>query len=104
MLQTNALLLVDDSAENALTCARTEPHQHVLLFGHYPWNAEIRAPDEDEHPDDKLTYVELEREGKLPEAKERRQKRIERGWLPEGVRRVRDWQEVVEYVRSTFGA
>lgn len=100
MLQTNALLLVDDSAENALTCARLEPHQRVLLFGSYPWNAEIRNPADPEHPDDKKTYVELEKEGKLDEAKERRQKRIDDAWLPKGVQRVKNWDEVVEFVKG----
>lgn len=100
MLQTNAMLLVDDSAENALTCARLEPRQRVLLFGSYPWNAEIRAPEEPAHPDDKKTYVELEQEGKLAEAQERRQRRIDAAWLPEGVKRVRNWDEVVEFVRG----
>lgn len=99
MMQTNALLLVDDSAENAITCARLDPPKKVLLFGSYPWNAEIRNPAEPENPDDKKTYVELEKEGKLDEARERRQKRIDEAWLPKGVTRVRDWKEVVEYLK-----
>lgn len=100
MLQTGALLLVDDSAENALTCARLKPRQRVLLFGSYPWNAEVRSPHEAEHPDDKKTYVELEKEGKLAEAQARRQKRIDAAWLPEGVTRVKNWGEVVEFVKA----
>lgn len=99
-MQTNALLLVDDSAENAMTCACLQPAKTVLLFGSYPWNAEVRPPHVEPHPDESKTYVELEAEGKLYEARERRRQRIEHGWLPEGVMRVKDWEAVVEFVRG----
>lgn len=102
MRQTNALLLVDDSAENAVAAASADPPARVLLFGEYPWNAEIVPPHGEcaAHPHDKLIYVERERQGLLVECKARRDMRIEHGWLPAGVSRVPDWEGVVDAVRA----
>lgn len=100
MRQVGAMLLVDDSAENALAAAAADPPAKVLLFGEYPWNAEIIPHDGDcaAHPHDKLIYVEREEQGLVEECKERREKRIELGWLPDGVARVKDWNAVVAMV------
>lgn len=102
MKQTNAILLVDDSAENALSAAKAPEPPRVLLFGSYPWNAEIVPPHGhgEAHPDDKLIYIECEKCGGLDQRKERRQQRIERGWLPDNVSRVKDWDAVVNWLEG----
>lgn len=99
MKQTNALFLIDDSAENALAAAAAPEPPRVLLFGAYPWNAEIVPPsgEGEAHPDDKLIYIEAEKDGKLAEREERRQTRIKRGWLPDNVTRVSGWPGVVAW-------
>lgn len=96
------MLLVDDSAENALAAAAADPPAPVLLFGTYPWNAEIVPPHGEctAHPHDKLIYVDREEQGILVECLERRNMRIDHGWLPEGVTRVHDWNEVVKFVQG----
>ena len=102
MRQTGAMLLVDDSAENAVAAANADPPAPVLLFGSYPWNAEIVPPHGEcaAHPHDKLIYIEREELGLLDECKERRNMRIEKGWLPPGVTRVKNWDEVVAFVEG----
>ncbi|GMK58224.1 hypothetical protein CspeluHIS016_0502560 [Cutaneotrichosporon spelunceum] len=99
MKQTGAMLLVDDSAENALAASKAAEPPRVLLFGNYPWNAEIVAPGE-AHPHDKLIYIDCEECGHLPARHQRRQARIARGWLPDNVSRVSDWNAVVEWVEG----
>jgi hypothetical protein len=102
MRQVGAMLLVDDSAENALAAAAADPPARVLLFGSYPWNAEIVPPHGEcaAHPHDKLIYIERQEQGVIPECKSRRAMRIDHGWLPEGVTRVLDWEAVLAHVEG----
>lgn len=53
-------------------------------------------------PEDTMTYVELQEAGLLEKRAIRRKKLIEEGWLPKGVERVRNWDEVVAWVEK-FG-
>lgn len=100
MQQVNALLLVDDSAENAIHAAQADPPAKVLLFGSYPWNAEIVPPSGEGAKDaeDEIIYVDAAAQGKLATRAARRKARIDRGWLPAGVTRVKDWEAVVEFI------
>ncbi|TXT15585.1 hypothetical protein VHUM_00088 [Vanrija humicola] len=105
MRQTGAKLLIDDSSENALAAAAADPPERVLLFGGWPWNVAIVPPDGEgaAHPDDKKLYVELAaEEGGLAAAAERRAVRIRRAWLPKGVERVANWNDVVEWVKKYY--
>lgn len=97
--QTQALLLIDDSAENALDASRADPPVKVLLFGQYPWNAVIGAPERDDEID-KMTYVEWGQQGLMGRVEERRKKRIEEDWLPDHVERVASWDEVVRWLEK----
>jgi hypothetical protein len=96
---TNSLFLIDDSAENAYEASTHTPPAHVLLFGTYPWNAVVHRP-ENAVAEDKMTYVEKEARGVLDKFAQRRQDAIKEAWLPEGVERVGNWQEVVQWVKS----
>jgi hypothetical protein len=49
--------------------------------------------------EDKMTYVEWQNRGLLDQVEKRRKERIERGWLPEHVERVSDWNEVVQWLQ-----
>lgn len=98
---TNALFLIDDSAENARDAASASPPVKVLLFGDYPWNAIVHKHG-DEQSEDTMTYVELEKRGMLEKRAERRKQLIQRAWLPEGVERVKDWNAVISWV-DAFG-
>lgn len=102
MKQTNAILLVDDSAENALAASKAAEPPRVLLFGDYPWNAEVVPPSGPgaAHEDDKLIYIEAEKLGRLEERAARRKERIERGWLPDNVQRVKNWEGVVSWLEG----
>ena len=94
----NAKLLIDDSAENALACAKeASPPIPVLLFGDYSWNQRVSRLD---HPQDHLGYKErLEFEhGEEWWKKESVDKE-----LPENVKRVKNWEEVVAHVESLSG-
>lgn len=66
----------------------------VLLFGRYPWN-EVVGPPEEMDELDGGTYVEWREGGKMEEVEKRRKGRVERGWMPDHVERVGDWDEVV---------
>lgn len=92
------MFLIDDSAENALDAAAASPPVKVLLFGDYPWNAAVH-PRGEEEPEDTMTYVELEKRGRLENRAKRRKELIERAWLPEGVERVKDWAEIISWVQ-----
>lgn len=92
------MFLIDDSAENALQAANASPPAKVLLFGDYPWNAVV-LHDEGQ-AEDTMTYVELKEAGLLEKRAERRKKLIEEGWLPDGVERVRNWDEVIAWVEK----
>ena len=88
----NVKLLIDDSVENALSCASASPPVPVLLFGDYPWNQRYSSLDESK---DHLGYEDrLQFEGGkhwwLEESVE----------LPESVTRVKDWKAAVEYVKA----
>ena len=87
-------MLIDDSVENALSCASASPAVPVLLFGDYSWNQRHSSLEEEK---DHLGYEErLEFEGGkhwwLEESVE----------LPAAVSRVTDWKAVVEYIKSTI--
>jgi hypothetical protein len=101
MRQVGAMLLVDDSAENAVSAALADPPAPVLLFGEYPWNVEIVPPHGEcaAHPHDKLLYLEREERGIVDECRARREMRIDHGWLPKGVTRVKDWNAVLQFVQ-----
>lgn len=104
--QTQALFLVDDSAENAVDASRADPPVHVLLFGEYPWNAIVPRKDRPaddplaDPEDDRMTYKDKERLGLLAKSEERRRRLIEEGWVPKGVERVKDWDAVVRWVEA----
>ncbi|KAL5534487.1 hypothetical protein ACEPAG_949 [Sanghuangporus baumii] len=91
----NARLLIDDSAENALACARdASPPIPVLLFGDYSWNRRVSKL---ENREDHLGYKErLEFEHK----EEWWRKEKVDSELPPIVKRMKDWEEVVEYVKA----
>ncbi|WVQ99221.1 hypothetical protein IAU59_006353 [Kwoniella sp. CBS 9459] len=100
---TSSLFLIDDSSENAYDVSvATYPHEgptKVLLFGNYPWNAVVHNPLTKTELEG-MTYLEKEQKGLLDEYEKLRQRKIEAGWLPDGVRRVGDWQAVVRWVEE----
>lgn len=112
-IRIGAKLLIDDSLENAVACAKyISPSGDgagppVLLFGDYQWNRRLSFP-EDEHDDmayarrvelgngDTSFLVEDARQGEealvaLAQANPER---------PNFVQRVKDWKEVVKYVEA----
>lgn len=101
--QIGARLLIDDSIENALDCATASPPVPVLLFGAYPWN---RFASSQDTPEDMLAHDERIRRGIDTERAERLGEQLR--WtgedigqaLPLEIKRVRDWNEVVEFVKS----
>jgi hypothetical protein len=97
---TGSLFLIDDSAENALHAANHSPPAKVLLFGDYAWNAVVQH--DEGQPEDTMTYVELKDAGLLEKRAIRRKRLVEEGWLPDGVERVRNWDEVIAWVEK-FG-
>ncbi|KAI9639630.1 HAD-like domain-containing protein [Dioszegia hungarica] len=108
--ETGAFVLIDDSAENVLHATlHSSPPVQCLLFGTYGWNASIPSPDVPIHPDDRalddggLTYLEKEAKGALGESEERWEEARKRGWVPDGVERVADWEGVVEWVKKREG-
>lgn len=96
-----AMLLIDDSIENALDCATASPPVSVLLFGAYPWNRHVSRQ---ETPEDMLAHAERVARGIDSEAGEQLGEEIARAWtgesegqeLPACVRRVRGWEDVVQ--------
>ncbi|TDL28872.1 hypothetical protein BD410DRAFT_781431 [Rickenella mellea] len=87
----NAPLLIDDSAENAIACARATPPMRVLLFGEYAWNER----ESKEWASNELSYeTKLEMMGGKEWWKE------EKVVLPKGVARVKDWDDVIHWVRQ----
>ncbi len=86
------MFLIDDSVENALACANADPPVPVLLFGDYEWNKRESLTDE---PKDNLGYEErLKYENGKEWWKEEYVK------LPENIRRVKDWPQVVQWVKD----
>lgn len=96
---TSSLFLIDDSADNAYEAVNASPPCKVLLFGSYPWNAIVRNPH-DTIDLDGLSYGEKEQRGLLEESAARRKELMEKGWLPDGVERVKDWEAVMEWVKA----
>ncbi|KAG6866031.1 hypothetical protein C0991_009440 [Blastosporella zonata] len=89
-----AVLLIDDSVENALQCATYKEPTQVLLFGDYEWNKRLSGPED---ANDGMTFDRrIEREGGKEFWKE------EYVEIPEGapLTRVRDWSEVVCWVQD----
>ncbi|KAH8120464.1 hypothetical protein DFH11DRAFT_1560172 [Phellopilus nigrolimitatus] len=88
-----ARLLIDDSVENALACARdATPQIPVLLFGDYSWN---KRESRLEHPQDHLGFKErLNFEHGREWWKDENVNNV----LPENVSRVKDWKAVIAYV------
>ena len=88
-----ALLLIDDSIENALSCASGTDPVHVLLFGDYQWNKRLSS---NAGESDKISFEErLKREDGREFWKD---DEIE---IPDGpsLRRVKDWSEVVQWIK-----
>ncbi|KAI5123754.1 hypothetical protein M0805_000345 [Coniferiporia weirii] len=90
-----AKLLIDDSAENALACARdASPPIPVLLFGDYSWNKRVSLL---EQPQDQLGFQDrLAFEVGREWWKEEDVNKV----LPANVKRVNDWSEVVVYIEK----
>jgi hypothetical protein len=91
----NAQLLIDDSAENALSCATASPPTRVLLFGDYQWNKRCSNPEDNR---DAMSFDRrLEAKGGREFWKE------EQLEVPEGapLERVKDWGEVIQWIQKT---
>jgi hypothetical protein len=89
-----AVLLIDDSAENAIQCVTAEKPVQTLLFGDYEWNKRLSGPGDAR---DEMAYdVRLEREGGRKFWEE------ESVPIPEGapLHRVRDWGEAIRWIRA----
>ncbi|RXW23837.1 hypothetical protein EST38_g2000 [Candolleomyces aberdarensis] len=89
-----AVLLIDDSAENAIQCVTAEKPIQTLLFGAYEWNKRLSGPGDAR---DEMAYdVRLEREGGRKFWEE------ESVPVPEGapLHRVRDWGEAIRWIRA----
>ena len=99
-----ACLLIDDSLENALTCAAHEPPLPVLLFGKYPWNSHLTAEDTTEddkaHQERVLRGIESEKGEDLAFRLKREEETKGRLDLPDSVQRVDNWEEVVETLKG----
>ncbi|KAH8835961.1 hypothetical protein DL96DRAFT_1455552 [Flagelloscypha sp. PMI_526] len=90
-----AVLLIDDSAENATQCGKDGSFK-VLLFGDYPWNKRLSGPMDST---ESQTYdVRLQIEGGREFWKDDEEKLV----LPDGVERVRDWGETVKWVKKNL--
>jgi hypothetical protein len=90
----HAQFLIDDSIENALSCATAKPAIRTLLFGDYEWNQRMSGPWD--HKDEMSFEIRLEMEGGREFWKE------EKTEIPAGVPvwRVKDWAEVLRWVKS----
>jgi hypothetical protein len=102
--QIGAFLLIDDSIENALDCATHHPTPlPVLLFGPYPWNRHVTKEDS---PEDVVAHNERIARGiDTDEGEALAGKLMWSGEdvgqaLPTAVHRVRDWSEVVAFVKA----
>ena len=91
----NAKLLIDDSVENALACARdASPPIPVLLFGEYSWN---RRESKLDNPEDHLGYKERLQ---FEHGEEWWKKESADKDFPPNIKRVKDWNEVVAHVKG----
>lgn len=87
-----AKLLIDDSLENVVSCAKADPPIQCVLFGDYQWN---KRESRLERPEDHLGYnVRLEFEHGREWWKD------EVAEVPEGVTRLFDWPSVVQFVKN----
>ena len=84
-------MLIDDSVETALACAKAEPRAHVLLFGDYGWNQRESKLEESK---DRMSYEE-----RLAYENGREWWKDEHAELPDRVERVKDWTAVVSWVQ-----
>ncbi|KIK99785.1 hypothetical protein PAXRUDRAFT_822402 [Paxillus rubicundulus Ve08.2h10] len=106
-IDLGAKLLIDDSMDNALACARylapdgvAKVPPPVLLFGTYEWNKRMSQPGDES--DDMVFDVRVEREGGTQFLEEDAKKAAQ---LLESVNATRacvlrasDWNEVVRYI------
>ncbi|KAF8845368.1 hypothetical protein BDN67DRAFT_454087 [Paxillus ammoniavirescens] len=106
-IDLGAKLLIDDSMDNALACARyvapdgvAKVAPPVLLFGAYEWNKRMSQPGDER--DDMVFDVRVEREGGTHFLEEDAKKAAQ---LLESVNakracvlRANDWNEVVRYI------
>ncbi|KNZ79631.1 hypothetical protein J132_08933 [Termitomyces sp. J132] len=86
-----AVLLIDDSVENALQCATHKEPTQVLLFGNYEWNKRASGPQEE---------MSFDRRLEIEGGKEFWKDEIVA--IPEGapLTRTKDWNEVVRWVQN----
>jgi hypothetical protein len=88
-----AVLLIDDSAENAVSCAAAAKPVPTLLFGDYEWNKRMCTPAD---ATEDMTYdIRLKKEGNEFWKKETVP-------IPEGkpLWRIRDWSEAVRWIKG----
>lgn len=85
-----AVLLIDDSLENASTCAAAGIH--VLLFGDYPWSTR--------HSQTITPQDMMSREARIRSGDDRFWERDVVAELPPMIRRVGGWRDVVEWVKE----
>jgi hypothetical protein len=85
--QTGALMLIDDSLENAIDLAKQDPPLRTILFGPYKWNRRESRSITDE---DKLGYKERIASGLKIETE------YDLDRLEGYARRANDWSEVVD--------
>ncbi|KAG6844335.1 hypothetical protein H0H87_007693 [Tephrocybe sp. NHM501043] len=89
-----AVLLIDDSAENALQCATYKEPTRVLLFGDYEWNKRLSGPQD--------ARDEMAFDQRLKAEKGKEFWKEENVPIPEGapVTRVGEWAEVVRWIKA----
>ena len=89
----NAVLMIDDSYENALQCSTAEKPINTILFGDYQWNKRLTGPALDSKLDTTFD-VRLRREGGRDFWKD------DEIPFPEGAPlwRTRDWSDTVKRI------
>jgi len=87
-----AVLLIDDSLENATICAKQDIH--VLLFGDYPWGTRHSGTST---PEDLMSRAERIKAG---DDGFWDRDVVAAATLPPLIRRVGGWEDVVEWVRG----
>ncbi|KAJ3853304.1 hypothetical protein EV368DRAFT_81697 [Lentinula lateritia] len=99
-----ARLLIDDSSENALQVSTSSsaatPPTPVLLFGHYEWNKRLSLHS------DAVDAMAFDTRLKIEGGREFWKYERFEDHIPEGapLHRVRDWEEVVRFVKSVRAA
>lgn len=77
-----------------MACAKADPPIDVLLFGDYSWNRRISSLD---NPEDHFSFEDrLKHEGGVEWWKHERADDS----FPSNIKRMRDWKEVVQYVKT----